>query len=96
MAMGFRFSRLIVYLLFLPTLLINPVVHLRGANGAVACVPDLIPDKEKLGIQRMTVAPGMVPDHLPDTAAAKKQPGSATFPGPVAFAVCRCGQSKAN
>jgi hypothetical protein len=39
---GFRFYRLIVYLLFLPTLLINPVVRLRGPNGAVACVPDLI------------------------------------------------------
>jgi hypothetical protein len=90
---GFRFYRLTVYLLFLPTLLINPVVRLRGPNGAVACVPDLIPDKEKLGIQRMTVAPGMVPGHLPDTAAAKKQPAPATFPGPVAFAVRRCGQS---
>jgi hypothetical protein len=32
--------------------------------------------KQKLGIQWMTVAPGMIPDYLPDTAVAKKQPGS--------------------
>jgi hypothetical protein len=31
--------------------------------------------KQKLGIQRMAVAPGMVPNHLLDTTVAKKQPG---------------------
>jgi hypothetical protein len=46
---GFRFYRLTVYLLFPPTLLINPVVRLRGPNGAVACVPDAKKNWESSG-----------------------------------------------
>jgi hypothetical protein len=93
MAMGFCFSHLIVYLLFLPTLLINPVFHLHGANGAVAYVPDLIPDKAKTGNPADDCSTRDGPKPFAGHRCSEKTVWVRYFPGPVAFAVCRCGQS---
>jgi hypothetical protein len=82
MAMGFCFSHLIVYLLFLPTLLINPVFHLHGANGAVSYVPDLIPDKAKTGNPTDDCSTRDAPKPFAGHRYSEKQPGSATFPDP--------------
>jgi hypothetical protein len=94
MAMGFRFSRLIVYLLFLATLLINPVIHLRGANGAAACIPDLISDKAKPRNPADDCSTRDGPRPFAGHRCSEKTARIRYFPGPIAFAVCRCGQSK--